>query len=64
MLNGFKLKAAIDEEVTTEDNEHAQLASKLERPSSGLTGKDYRLSTFTVTPKGVELHKGEELGMF
>jgi phosphatidylserine decarboxylase len=30
----------------------------------GLAGRDFRLSSFTVTPQGVELHKGEELGMF
>ena len=26
--------------------------------------KKYRLSSYTVSPEGVHLHKGEELGMF
>ena len=68
MLNGFKLKAGAEpkDEGASAGKEQAELASKLERPSSssGLSGRDFRLSSFTITPQGVELHKGEELGMF
>lgn len=32
--------------------------------SSKGMGKKYRLNSYTVTPSGIQLHKGEELGMF
>lgn len=36
--------------------------SKLEAPSSGLT--KHHLRSFMLTPQGVQLEKGEEMGMF
>ena len=62
MLNGFKLK---NEKAQDEGNQDAELVSKLETPSTGSgRGKNYRLSSYTITPNGIQLHKGEELGMF
>ena len=63
MLNGFKLKT--NTERSRPDAEESELVSKLETPSSGRASRQkYRLSSYTITPAGIQLHKGEELGMF
>ena len=59
-MNSFKLTQADsvgDESLDTQRNE---LISKLEQPGSAYQ----KNRTFTVTPNGVFLRKGEEVGMF
>ena len=50
--NGFKLNQA---------KKDSGIESKLERPKEML-GMNHH--SYTITPEGVQLHKGEELGMF
>jgi hypothetical protein len=59
MLNSFKE----DFYATTQTNTSApsqELLSKLEQPGSQYD----QLRTYTLTPTGVFLRKGEEIGMF
>ena len=53
MSNGFKLKFS-------QSNEK-ELLSKLESPLNSAISK---LKSYTVTPTGINLSKGEEIGMF
>lgn len=64
ILNGFKQKYYsqhdADDEETSTTGPSQELLSKLESPGEMyLTHK-----TFTVTPTGIFLRKGEEIGMF
>jgi phosphatidylserine decarboxylase len=64
MLNGFKQnyysQNDADNEETSTKGTCQELLSKLESPGETyLTHK-----TFTVTPTGIFLRKGEEIGMF
>merc|ERR1712032_572939 len=58
VLNGFKESQLEDRGAAEQKN--IELLSKLESPGSAYTTN----KTYTVTPTGVFLRKGEELGMF
>jgi phosphatidylserine decarboxylase len=38
--------------------------SKFEKPSGRKVGDMYKARQYTITPEGVHLSKGEEIGMF
>ena len=60
MLNGFKQRNMML--AKQEESNELEILSKLEQPSGGQ--KKVRMSSYSITPQGVHLHKGEELGMF
>ena len=64
MINGFKSGVESTEEQSASSFDIAakskELISKLEQPGSMYQ----RNKNFTVTPNGVFLRKGEEVGMF
>lgn len=65
--NGFKLKGQSN--ATPVDKEQAEiiLMSKLEEPKNmlnKLTSSRKTEYSYSILPNGVQLHKGEELGMF
>ena len=55
MHNGFKLK------FSNKTDQEKELLSKLEEPTKKGVSK---IKSFTVTPMGISLAKGEELGMY
>lgn len=63
MLNNFKHRNI----TKSDESKEIELVSKLEQPTgkAGYASEPrFRLSSYTITPQGVHLHKGEELGMF
>ena len=63
VINSFKTTAESSDGSTTDTDDETksrELISKLEQPGSQYE----RNKTFTVTPNGVFLRKGEEVGMF
>ena len=58
MLNSFKGTKV------GEKGETKELISKLEEPKGLLKRGQHVTKNFTITPDGVSLSKGEELGMF